>query len=112
MAAFQKAVSLSPGDLEAIAGLGHAYAVAGRREDALKIAARLKQPSQQMVIPSWGIATIYIGLNNKDEAFAWLEKAFVERHAHLIYIQTEPVLDPLRSDPRFQVLVRRMGFPE
>jgi len=112
MAAFQKAVSLSPGDLEAIAGLGHAYAVAGRREDALKIVARLKQPSQHMNIPSWGIATIYISLDNKDEAFVWLEKVFVDRLAQLIYIQTDPVLDPLRSDPRFQDLVHRMDFPE
>ena len=112
MAAFQKAVSLSPNDLESIAGLGHAYAVAGRREDALKIVARLKQPSQQMSIPSLGIATIYIGLDNKDEAFAWLEKAFVDRVSMMVYIQTDPVFDPLRPDPRFQVLVSRMGFPE
>jgi TolB-like protein/Tfp pilus assembly protein PilF len=112
VAAFEKAVSLSPGDPENIAGLGHAYAVAGRREDALKIVARLKQPSQQKFIPSWGIATIYIGLDNKDEAFVWLEKALVDRLSIMVYIQTDPVLDPLRSDPRFQVLVRRMDFPE
>jgi len=112
VAAFQKAVSLSPSDLESIAGLGHAYAVAGRRGEALKIVARLKQPSEHMQVPSWGIATIYIGLDNKDEAFVWLEKAFVDRHPQLVYIQTDPVLDPLRSDPRFQVLVRRMDFPE
>ena len=112
LAAFQKAVLLSPDDLVNMAGLGHAYAVAGRREDALEIVARLKQPSQQKIIPSWDIAAIYIGLDDKDEAFAWLEKAFAERHAQLVYIQTDPVLDPLRSDPRFQVLVRRMNFPE
>jgi len=112
VAAFQKAVSLSPGDLESMAGLGHAYAVVGRREDALGIVARLKQPSQQKLIPSWGIATIYIGLDNKDEAFVWLEKALVDHLPPLVYIQTDPVLDPLRSDPRFQALVRRMDFPE
>jgi TolB-like protein/Tfp pilus assembly protein PilF len=112
LAAFQKAVSLSPGDLENMAGLGHAYAVVGRREDALRIVARLRQPSQQKLIPSWGIATIYIGLDNKDEAFVWLEKALVDRLSPLVYIQTDPVLDPLRSDPRFQALVRRMDFPE
>jgi len=112
VAAFQKAVSLSPSDLEAIAGLGHGYAVAGRREEALEIVARLKQPSQQKIPPSWGIATIYIGLGDKDEAFVWLEKAYEERQAQLIYIQIEPVLDPLRNDPRFQDLVRRMNFPE
>ncbi len=55
---------------------------------------------------------IYIGLDNKDEAFAWLEKAFADRISDLVYLQTDPLLDPLRSDPRFQVLVRRMGFPE
>jgi tetratricopeptide (TPR) repeat protein len=112
LAAFQKAVSLSPGDQENIAGLGHAYAVAGRREDALKIIARLMQTSQQGFIPSWGIATIYIGLDNTDEAFVWLEKALADRLSIMVYIQTDPVLDPLRSDPRFQALVRRMGFPK
>jgi TolB-like protein/Flp pilus assembly protein TadD len=112
MAAFEQAVSLAPDDPEAIIGLGRAYAVAGRREDALKIVARLTQQSQQNSIPSWGIATIYIGLDNKDEAIAWLEKAFADRLSVLVYIQTDPMLDPIRSDPRFQVLVRRMGFPE
>jgi adenylate cyclase len=112
LAAYRKAVSLSPSDPVSIAGLGYAYAVAGRRDDALNIVARLTHPSQQKLIPSWGIATIYIGLDNKDEAFAWLEKAFADRVSDLVYLQTDPVLDPLRSDPRFQVLVRRMSFPE
>jgi TolB-like protein/Tfp pilus assembly protein PilF len=112
VAAFQKAVSLSPSDLEILAGLGYAYAVVGRREDALKIVARLRQPSEQMQVPSFGIATIYIGLDNKDEALVWLEIAYEERHSQLVYIQVEPVWDPLRSDPRFQDLVRRMNFPE
>lgn len=112
VAAFEKAVSLLPSDPENIAGLGHAYAVAGRREEALKIVASLKQPSQQQFIPPWGIATIYIGLDDKDEAFVWLEKALADRLTWMVYLQTDPVLDPLRSDPRFQVLVRRMGFPE
>jgi tetratricopeptide (TPR) repeat protein len=112
LAAYQKAVSLSPNDPASIAGLGYAYAVAGRREEALNIVDRLTHLSQQKIVPSWGIATIYIGLDNKNEAFAWLEKAFVERAAELVYIQTHPVLDPLRADPRFQDLVRRMDFPE
>jgi len=86
--------------------------ISGRREDALKIVAQLKHPAQQKFIPSWSIATIYIGLDNKDEAFAWLEKAFADRLSIMVYIQTDPVLDPLRSDPRFQVLAHRMGFPE
>ena len=86
--------------------------MAGRHEEALEIVSKLTRPSQQGVIPIWGIATIYIGLDNKDEAFAWLEKAYEDRQAQMIYIQIEPVLDPLRSDPRFQDLVRRMNFPE
>ena len=65
-----------------------------------------------MQVPSWGIATIYIGLDEKDEAFVWLEKAYEERVSQLVYIQIDPVFDPLRSDPRFQDLVRRMNFPK
>jgi adenylate cyclase len=112
LAAFEMAVSLSPDDLETVAGLGYAYAIAGRHEDALEIVTRLKQPSQQKPIPSWGIATIYIGLDNKDEAFAWLEKALEDRVSQLVYFQTDPLLDPLRHDPRFELLVQRMDFPE
>jgi hypothetical protein len=58
------------------------------------------------------IALIYAGLGLKDEAFAWLEKSFSARDKGLTYLKIDPCLDPLRSDSRFQDLLRRVGFPE
>ncbi len=51
-------------------------------------------------------------LGEADQAFAWLERAYEERDHDLVFLQTDPTLDPLRSDPRFQDLLRRIGFPE
>ena len=51
---------------------------------------------------------VYVGLGERDQAFAWLERAFDERRGWLAYLKVEPMLDPLRTDPRFATLVRRM----
>jgi tetratricopeptide (TPR) repeat protein len=60
----------------------------------------------------FGIATRYALIGEKDEAFAWLERGYRERDPLMIVLRTAPYLDPLRSDPRFQDLLRRIGFPE
>lgn len=54
---------------------------------------------------------IYVGLGEKDEAFAWFEKAYEERASWLVWFKTDPMLDALRSDPRYRDLLRRIGFP-
>ena len=55
---------------------------------------------------------MYAGLDEKDQAFEWLEKAYGVRDKGIRYLKVDPTLDPLRSDPRFQVLLRKMNFPE
>jgi TolB-like protein/class 3 adenylate cyclase/Flp pilus assembly protein TadD len=110
IAEFQKAIDLSERDPVRVAVLGHAYAVAGKREEALKIINELTERSKQRYFPPYFIALIYTGLNANDEAFAWLEKAFAERSAGLIFLKAEPMFDPIRSDPRFQDLLRRAGL--
>ena len=55
---------------------------------------------------------IYVGLDEKDEAFAWLEKAYQERSWWLVWIKMDPKVDSLRSDARFTDLMRRIGFPQ
>jgi hypothetical protein len=57
------------------------------------------------------IAPVYTGLRQKDEAFAWLEKSFAAQDKGLTYLKIDPCLDPLRSDPRLNDLVRRVGLP-
>jgi hypothetical protein len=54
---------------------------------------------------------IYVGLGDKDRAFEWFEKAYQEKTEELLMLKVEPQLDPVRSDPRFRDLVRRLGLP-
>ena len=111
MAEFEKAVSISPDDLAALTGLGYGYAVAGRSADAEKVLARLNELSKrEFVSPVW-MAKIYSGLGEKDKAFESLERAYEDRSiVSVAYIKTNPMLDPLRSDPRFAELLRRLNL--
>ncbi len=105
---FQKALTLSGGDAVRAVWLGRAYAQQGDRPNALKILAQLQEQSKQTYIPPYFIATLYIALAENDQALTWLEKAYAERDLYLAWIKFDPAVDPLRSDPRFQALQRRM----
>lgn len=112
IAAFQKALRLFPGGSSiAEAELAHTYAVSGNREEAQKIIAELQQLAKSRYVSSYQIAAIYAGLREKDQAFAWLEKAYEERSDGLVNLKAEQRFDSLRSDPRFADLVRRVGLP-
>jgi tetratricopeptide (TPR) repeat protein len=92
--------------------LAYAYAVAGKKQEAQKIKRHLEDLSaQRYVMPYW-IATIYAGLDEKDEALRWLECAHRERAAWIVFLKVQPWLDNFVSDPRFQNLLRRMNFPQ
>jgi len=108
----KKAIALSDGNVRDIATLGHAYALAGKRAEALKVLDELQGRARQKYVSPFFIALVYTGLGEKDQAFEWLEKAYEERHPYLILIKVEPVFDGLRSDPRFADLVRRVGLPQ
>ncbi len=105
---FQTALSLS-GCPITLGALGHAYAVSGESTRALKVLDRLKRLSKQRYVSPYSRALIYAGLGHNDHAFAWLQKAAVERgqggHG-LTNLKVDPRLDSLRSDPRFRRLVR------
>ncbi len=66
--------------------------------------------SKKTYVAPWMIASMYTGLDQKDEAFKWLEKSYKQRDHWLIYLNISPVVDKLRSDPRFKALVKKMGF--
>ncbi|HKW33340.1 MAG TPA: tetratricopeptide repeat protein, partial [Candidatus Acidoferrum sp.] len=91
--------------------LGHAHALAGRKNDALKEVQYLGELAKSRYVPAFYTAAIYIGLGDKDEAFQWLEKAAEEHSDGLAFLGVDPAADSLRSDPRFQALLRRMNFP-
>jgi serine/threonine protein kinase/Tfp pilus assembly protein PilF len=111
IAAFQKAVTLFPGARSIPeAELAHAYAVSGNREQAQKIIAELQELAKSKYVTSYQIAAIYAGLGEKDQAFAWMQKAYDERSEGLVNLKVDPRLDNLRSDPRFADLMRRVGL--
>jgi serine/threonine-protein kinase len=105
--AFEKALAISPGSAEALSGLGKAHALAGRKADAQKVLDRLNELSKQQYVAAWTNADVYTALGEKDKAYQWLEKAYEERS---IFSSKGPLWDPLRSDPRFADLLRRMNL--
>ncbi len=111
IAELEKAKALEPNPI-VLGNLGYAYARAGRRADAQRILADLKAESQNRYVAAYAFACIYAGLNDRDEAFAWLEKAYQDRSWWLVWIKTDPKMEPLRDDPRFADFMRRVGFPE
>jgi TolB-like protein/DNA-binding winged helix-turn-helix (wHTH) protein/Flp pilus assembly protein TadD len=109
IAELQKAIELSPGSTAFTANLAYAYAVSGMRDEAAKKLNDMKDRSPQAFSNAPEIAMVYVGLNQKDQALAWLEKGFAERFSPWVLMR--PCFDPLRSDPDFENLVRRMGHP-
>jgi len=111
VATYQKGMSQAERNPQLIAALGHAYALSGERDKALKTLDELREMSKEHYISPYLIAVVYVGLGVKEQAFAWLEKAYQDRSAALLWLKVEPLFDPLRSDPRFQDLLRRIGLP-
>jgi tetratricopeptide (TPR) repeat protein len=110
---YQKAIEISNGDHDATASLAHAFAVIGRRAEARKILHDFARKSKSAYVSPYMIATIYAGLGEKDEAFAFLEKAYQERSLDISWhLKADLRIDNLRSDPLFQDLVRRVGYPQ
>jgi len=106
----KKAIALDPstGRWGRTADLGYAYALAGKRDEAQKILDDLQELSKQHYVKPNNIALIYVGLGDKAQAFAWLERTYEEYPLSLDLIKVDPQLDSLRSDPRFTDLLRRM----
>jgi TolB-like protein/DNA-binding winged helix-turn-helix (wHTH) protein/Tfp pilus assembly protein PilF len=106
-----RAKELFPNNVALQGDIGHVYAVSGNSAEAQKIVAHLKQESEQRYVNSFEIALVYVGLGDNDQGIEWLNKAFGERSDQMIYLNADPRLDPIRSDPRFAELVRRVGIP-
>ncbi len=92
--------------------LGHLYALQGRRQEALKILDELQQASKQTYIDPWNMASIYVGLGDKDAALTWLEKACQQHSPAMNGLKIDPAYAAIRSDPRFVDLVHRVGLTQ
>jgi pentatricopeptide repeat protein len=94
-----------------LAGLAHAYAVAGRIDEARMVLNELRRMGTQKYVSPYNVAVVHAGLGEPDAAFAWLERAYAQRDGWLAgHVNVDPRFDPLRSDARFADLLRRIGL--
>ncbi|HKF24204.1 MAG TPA: tetratricopeptide repeat protein [Candidatus Angelobacter sp.] len=110
IAAFQKAVASSARAPRYLADLARTYGLAGREREARKLLQQLKRVSKKKSVPSYLFAWVYVGLGDTDQALKWLARDSRERSNALPFLKTSPRFAPLRSDPRFQQLVRELGL--
>jgi predicted Zn-dependent protease len=108
IAELQKAIELSPGSTACRANLAYAYAIAGMRDEAVQVLDDLKNRKQNGFSNAPEIALVYVGMNQKDQAMLWLERAYAERFSPWVLMR--PAFDPLLPDPRFRDLMRRLGL--
>ncbi|MCU1248493.1 MAG: Adenylate cyclase [Edaphobacter sp.] len=106
----QRAASLSPDSPPVLAALGHAYAAAGKRAEALQMLDKLKSVSGRRYVSPFYVAFLYIGLGDREQAVAWLDRGYDDRSNNMIFLNVVPQFDTLRSEPRFQGLRHRIGL--
>jgi hypothetical protein len=94
-----------------MAALGHAYGIAGRAADARKLLRQLERRAAAQYLSPVYLAFVDAGLGDRDAAFARLDEAFADRSPMLTGAKIDPLLDPLRGDPRMAALLRRMHLP-
>jgi tetratricopeptide (TPR) repeat protein/TolB-like protein len=107
----ETAMRLEPDQPFSIMLYGYACGLAGRRPEALRALEDLRAMSGKRFVSAFTVAGIYVGLGDREKAIASLETAYEQRAGRLIYVGIEHAFDPLRSDPRFQDLVRRIRLP-
>lgn len=107
---FNRAQELAGDSASLQAELGYFYAVSGRKDEALRIAEGLKRTARGSYVSPYWIALVYSGLNDKTEAIGWLRTALRHRSGGLVFLNVDPRFDNLRSDPRFEALLKEMGL--
>jgi tetratricopeptide (TPR) repeat protein len=108
IAEYTALVTSAGNDPRRLASLGCAYALAGKKLQAQKIAAQLNEASKIHYVPPYFLGLVHAALGDKDVAFSWLEKAYEQHDLYLVRLKVEPMMDSLRSDPRFEKLLNRM----
>jgi len=106
----EKAVSITDRSAAVIAVLIRAYAYAGRRNDALRFLEELKRRREKGYVPAGAFVNAYLGLDDREQIFIWLERAYQEQSNILQFVKVHPYFDPVREDPRFKDLIQRVGL--
>ncbi|HXZ93748.1 MAG TPA: hypothetical protein VEG36_12805, partial [Burkholderiales bacterium] len=94
-----------------VAQRGYTLGVMGRADEARAVLSEMERLSAKRFVTAYGVALVHAGLGDKEQAFAWLEKAFAERSHWLMWLRLDPRWKTLRSDPRFAGLVERLKYP-
>jgi Tfp pilus assembly protein PilF len=111
LTAYRRATNLTGANPISLSLQAHAYGIFGRREEVNKILNDFQKPSLRRYVSPSHMVLVYLGLDDKENAFAWLDKAYAERSNYLIYLNVEPLVDGLRGDPRFAALLQKVGVP-
>ncbi|MGH8528000.1 MAG: TPR end-of-group domain-containing protein, partial [Gammaproteobacteria bacterium] len=111
IAAFSKAgtAAVEPRNM---GNVGHVYASMGNRDEARRVLAELIDMSKTRYVTPYAMAVVSVGLGEHDQAIRWLEEAYRDRYVAMAWLKVEPKFDVLRSDARFQDLLRRVGLPQ
>jgi tetratricopeptide (TPR) repeat protein len=92
------------------AAIGYVQGVSGRRREALETLAELKRLTKERYVTPYGVALVYAGLGETDQALRWLERALEDRSHWLVWLKLDPRLDTLRSDRRYRSLLQGVGL--
>jgi len=106
----KKMMEFGPPVVAYVGNLGWLYALAGKKEKAHELLNDLEERSKKGYVSSFWTAAIYLGLEEIDKAFEWFERAYKDRDSNMIYFTVPPIFDPIRSDPRYQRLLEKMGL--
>ncbi len=95
----------------ALAGLGHLYGLLGKRADALRVLEELRLMAEKSFVTAYAPALVHLGLGDNEQTLVWLERSLEERSNWLFWLLADPRWDPMRSDSRFQGILKKVGFP-
>jgi Flp pilus assembly protein TadD len=112
VAAYERGVELEPNDLGLKADLAIVYAAAGRKAQAQKILEEFEEKARRDYVPPYALAMAHMAVGDLDGTFAWLDKMYAESSPVLVWMNEHARYDRLRGDPRFQELLRKIGFTE
>jgi serine/threonine-protein kinase len=110
IASATKAKNITNGNTEATATIGYVLARAGRRDEALAVLRELEAKATSQYVPQYAIAQIFLALGDKEKALDALDRGYDQRDALMVFVNVEPKLAELRSEPRFIDLLKRMNL--